>query len=206
MKLRRARISAFLLDMLFVVMLTSLMVNVYAVNPYLYDSEEAYKEYTEVYNESVEEIDIDNPKIPDKLQKAMYKYEVTNKYLYLWYIAFGVIYFVVFQWLNKGQTLGKKFFKLRVVNKDEDNPSLLQYVLRYLINGSTFLMGVNIIVLVKTILLFIGVGYSNYYNAHMTLQALSIIIEVVMVITLIVLKNNKMFNDIVAKTKVIEVN
>lgn len=204
MKIRRSRISAFLIDMLFIIILTSITANIYAVNPYLYDSEEVYNNYIEIYNDTISELDVNNVEVPKKLQKAMYKYEKTNSYLYVWYIGFGIIYFVVFQWLNKGQTLGKKMFKIKVVNNDEENPNLLQYFVRYLINGSTLLMGVNIVLVIKTIILFMGVGATTYYQTHMLLQVISILIEILLFATLIVHKNNRLINDILARTKVVE--
>lgn len=206
MKVRRSRISAFLIDILFVIILTTLTANVYQVNPYLYDTDQAYKEYNEIYNDTLDEIDVDNPKIPTELKNAMYKYDKTNTYLYLWYIVFGILYFVIFQWLNKGQTLGKKLFKIRVVNEKEDNPNILQYLIRFLINGTTLIMGVNLIVLIKVIVLLVGCSGSMYYDIHMILQSSALIIEFILVISLLIHKNNKMFNDFVARTKVIEVS
>lgn len=205
MKVRRSRVSAFLIDVLFVIILTTLTANVYQVNPYLYDTDKAYKEYNELYNDTLENIDVNNPEIPTKLKNAMYKYDKTNTYLYLWYMIFGVLYFVLFQFFNNGQTLGKKLFKLRVVNEKDENPNIIQYIIRYLINGSTLIMGVHLLILIKVIVLLVGCSGSMYYDIHMILQSVSILIELILVGTLIVNKNNKMFNDFIARTKVIEV-
>lgn len=205
MKVRRSRVSAFLIDVLFVIILTTITANVYQVNPYLYDTDKAYKEYNELYNDTLENIDVNNPEIPTKLKNAMYKYDKTNTYLYLWYMIFGVLYFVLFQFFNNGQTLGKKLFKLRVVNEKEENPNIIQYIVRFLINGTTLIMGVHLLILIKVIVLLVGCSGSMYYDIHMILQSVSILIEVILVGTLIVNKNNKMFNDFIARTKVIEV-
>lgn len=205
MKVRRSRVSAFLIDVLFVIILTTLTANVYQVNPYLYDTDKAYKAYNELYNDTLENIDVNNPEIPVKLKNAMYEYDKTNTYLYLWYMIFGVLYFVLFQFFNNGQTLGKKLFKLRVVNEKDENPNIIQYIIRYLINGTTLIMGVHLLILIKVIVLLVGCSGSMYYDIHMILQSLSILIELILVGTLIVNKNNKMFNDFIARTKVIEV-
>ena len=39
-------------------------------------------------------------------------------------VVVSIGYFIVFAYLNKGQTLGKKLFKIKVVNKDGNNPSI----------------------------------------------------------------------------------
>ena len=42
-------------NVLFVIILTTLTANVYQVNPYLYDTDKAYKEYNELYNNLVDQ-------------------------------------------------------------------------------------------------------------------------------------------------------
>ena len=45
-------------------------------------------------------------------------------------IVINIGYFIVFAYLNKGQTLGKKMFKIKVVNKDGNNPSIWNMLVR----------------------------------------------------------------------------
>ena len=115
---KRARISAFLVDIFFVVVLTVLIGNVSFLNPGLYTSDDAYTKYMEVYDElltnvnTTDEVKINE--INDKMKVVVKDYEKSNKFIYLYYLIFTFIYFVIFQWWNKGQTLGKKLFKLNL--------------------------------------------------------------------------------------------
>ena len=48
-----------------------------------------------------------------------------------------IAYFVVFQYLNKGQTLGKKLLKIKVKEKGE-NPSLKSIIIRTVMINNIF--------------------------------------------------------------------
>ena len=205
---KRARISAFLVDIFFVVVLTVLICNVSFLNPGLYTSDDAYTKYMEVYDElltnvnTTDEVKINE--INDKMKVVVKDYEKSNKFIYLYYLIFTFIYFVIFQWWNKGQTLGKKLFKLKVVDDNEENPNIFKYILRTLFNGSSLIMGVNFILLVRLIFLFIGgIGTNTFYNIYLGTQYAAYIFELVFIVVYLVNKKNKGLDDIIAGTKVI---
>lgn len=205
---KRARISAFLVDIFFVVVLTVLIGNVSFLNPGLYTSDDAYTKYMEVYDElltnvnTTDEVKINE--INDKMKVVVKDYEKSNKFIYLYYLIFTFIYFVIFQWWNKGQTLGKKLFKLKVVDDNEENPNIFKYILRTLFNGSSLIMGVNFILLVRLIFLFIGgIGTNTFYNIYLGTQYAAYIFELVFIVVYLVNKKNKGLDDIIAGTKVI---
>lgn len=205
---KRARISAFLVDIFFVVVLTVLIGNVSFLNPGLYTSDDAYTKYMEVYDElltnvnTTDEVKINE--INDKMKVVVKDYEKSNKFIYLYYLIFTFIYFVIFQWWNKGQTLGKKLFKLKVVDDNEENPNIFKYILRTLFNGSSLIMGVNFILLVRLIFLFIGgIGTNTFYNIYLGSQYAAYIFELVFIVVYLVNKKNKGLDDIIAGTKVI---
>lgn len=203
----RKRIIAFLLDMIFVLSLAGLIGNAYNFNPYLYEYDDVYQEYTEVYEEVY--ADFDETSITDenvqKMSNAMYKLERVNVYYYLYYLIFVIIYFVIFQWLNNGQTLGKKLFKLRVVDYNENNPNIFKYLIRYIFNGSVFIMGVHLVLIIRVILLLINVNYSLYFNVYIGLTILALIFETIFLFTILKNKDNKFLNDKIARTKVISI-
>ena len=205
---KRARISAFLVDIFFVVVLTVLIGNVSFLNPGLYTSDDAYTKYMEVYDElltnvnTTDEVKINE--INDKMKVVVKDYEKSNKFIYLYYLIFTFIYFVIFQWWNKGQTLGKKLFKLKVVDDNEENPNIFKYMLRTLFNGSSLIMGVNFILLVRLIFLFIGgISTNTFYNIYLGTQYAAYIFELVFIVVYLVNKKNKGLDDIIAGTKVI---
>lgn len=205
---KRARISAFLVDIFFVVVLTVLIGNVSFLNPGLYTSDDAYTKYMEVYDELLTNVNTTDEakinEINDKMKVVVKDYEKSNKFIYLYYLIFTFIYFVIFQWWNKGQTLGKKLFKLKVVDDNEENPNIFKYMLRTLFNGSSLIMGINFILLVRLIFLFIGgIGTNTFYNIYLGTQYAAYIFELVFIVVYLVNKKNKGLDDIIAGTKVI---
>lgn len=207
MRYVRDRISAFLVDMLFITILVTLTANVNYLNPTLYDMQDATEKYYEVYDKVMEEAEKDPENsykiLAKKLAKPIYNLEKTTKYYYLHYLIFVVIYFIIFQFWNNGQTLGKKIFKLRVVNNEDENPNIIQYIVRNLINGSSVVIGLNIVVLIRIICLFIGIGANPYFYTYMISQSLAMVLECVLFITLVFSRKNKALNDYIAGTKVI---
>ena len=76
--------------------------------------------YTEISNISKEynEGNISVNEYNDKLMELEYEYQKDNLPVNIINIVLFIGYFIVFGYLNKGQTLGKKIFKIRVVNDD----------------------------------------------------------------------------------------
>jgi len=108
-------------------------------------------------------------------------------------IAVYILYFVVFQAYNNGQTLGKKLFKLQVVKKDDSMVDMNTLLIRCLIPYGIL---VNFILVI--FILFAGKGlYNNVStilnNIHMT----------IIFITLIMMMfKSKGIHDYLARTKV----
>ncbi len=71
--------------------------------------------------------------------------ELSPKALWLHVLILLLVYFV-WCWLNGGQTLPMKTWKLRIVSKDDTTPRPLQAVLRYLAAWpSILLLGVGLL-------------------------------------------------------------
>ena len=95
----------------------------------------------------------------DELLELNYEYQKAMIPSTLTSVVISIGYFVVFTYLNKGQTLGKKIFKIKVVDKDGKNPSIWNMIFR-----SIFLYGILIgIVNITSVYLF-DVKIFNYVS------------------------------------------
>ncbi len=125
-------------------------------------------------------------------------YELTKRKLPV-NIATSVVmigYYIVFTYFNRGQTLGKKIFKIRVVNDNGDRPSILSVLVRGL-----FIYGI-VTTLYSTISInFLGMNDFNYSVS--VISAIESMIIVVCVIMMLYKKDGRGLHDIIAKTKVI---
>lgn len=70
----------------------------------------------------------------EEYQTLLYDYQKENVLQSSISVALTIAYYVVFQYMNKGQTVGKKALKIRVVDKDTKKPiSILKGLLRSLV-------------------------------------------------------------------------
>ena len=60
----------------------------------------------------------------DELFELNYEYQKSIIPSTIVSIVISIGYFIVFAYLNKGQTLGKKIFKIKVVDRNGNNPSI----------------------------------------------------------------------------------
>jgi len=186
------RIGAYMLDciiLFFAITLVNLFIPVSA-------------ETTEISNKMV---DLMNDYIEEKISLEEFKKESSDlnyklsKQTYISTVASIVIYilyFVVFQAYNNGQTLGKKLFKIQVVKHDDSMVDINTLLIRCLIPYGIF---VNFISLV--LILFVGKGlYNNIYtilsNAHLIVIAVTVIMMMI---------KSRGIHDYLAKTKIEQV-
>ena len=106
-------------------------------------------------------------------------------------------YFVVFQALNKGQTIGKKLLKIRVVDNETNNPAnMKQIILR-----SLFIY--NVISMILSILLVYIIPKNNYFVGVSLITIIESIFIIITTIMVVYRKDKRGLHDIIGKTKVI---
>lgn len=142
-----------------------------------------------------EKITIDEYK--DETYKLNYELQKENMTVNIVTITLYIGYFVVFATLNKGQTLGKKLLKIRVVNKNNDKPSIWNMLVRslFIYNIISILfstVAVNLLNINTFTYIYTTLGYIEYFV---------IIISFFMVIYK---KDGRGLHDMIAGTNVIE--
>jgi len=199
-KIVSKRLTAYLLDIFLIYLLISLIVSIKFINPYYDKFETFYEEYTNIVEQySKKEITLEemNELTKDSLYKIS-KYSISTNIVSVLVI---IGYFGLFQKYNNGQTLGKKVTKIKVVDKNEQNPKLGYYLIRllfiyYIFIGSIIpfiinsillcLLNTNIYILLSSIItyIFLGIG----------------IIDLVMIC---IRKDKCGIHELISKTKVV---
>lgn len=156
------------------------------------------KEYEQIQADYIEE-KIDTEEYFNKSMDVVYDIDYSNVIPMIIEVVLIILYFIVFQFYNKGQTFGKKLMKLRVVSTKDNNLSLNQVAYRALIINSIF---VNILILGA--LLFLGRNY--YYYVSLVLQVIASVIIITTLMMILFRKDGKGLHDVVAGTKVIQEN
>ena len=169
---------------------------------FLFPKNENYSKYLKEYQE-VQTNFIDNKIEADeyihKVADITYDIDYSNVLSMIVEVVLLILYFIVFQFYNKGQTFGKKLMKLRVVNNNGNELTLNQVTCRALIIDSIL---INLFMIAA--LLFSGRNY--YYYASLSLQLLSGIIIFVTLMMIFFRKDGRGIHDVVTGTKVIQEN
>jgi len=164
------RICAYIIDIAIVSFILFLFSKIEILNPNIDKINSIQNEY-EKYIETVAKNDADVTKLlkDDKVQNYIYelaKLQVPTSILNV-VITFG--YFVVFQFFNKGQTIGKKFMKIRVKSIKGDKLSFMQVFGRSLL--------INEILVSILIIIFVScLSQSVYFNARRILELIDMVI------------------------------
>lgn len=208
--LKYRRFSAIFLDLVLISLLTSLLFGNTISNPYYNDYKNSSKEYTELIS-NINPQEYSTPdgviKFKNEVSDALYKTSKTNIFYYVWFVVLSLLYFVVFQYSTGGKTLGKKLYKLKVVNSDDKkNVSFFRLLFKSLFMGEFFIFDGIVLISILNIVGILLINDANiffYYNAIISL--LGIILEIILLVSFFKSKNSETILDKVFKTRVIEV-
>ena len=125
-----------------------------------------------------------------QMQKEVFVFSIIEIVIY-------ILYYVVFQFFKDGQTIGKKLMKIKVI-KENGKLQINDLIYRSFIINSVLSSLIIIILLFTT-------KNRNYLIASEFVSILFLIILIVSGIMCIVRKDKKTLQDIITKTKVIEV-
>ena len=177
--------DAFILSFVFSLISMGFITDTKSINNELTDMLEQFEKEEiniEEYSDKVNEINYE-------LQKKSLIPNVLNIVLYIGY-------FIVFGYLNNGQTLGKKLFKIKVVTDKEDKIGILNIVLR-----SLFIYG--ILTLLYSVI-FINILNKNMFSyGNVIVTYVETIFMVVAFFMVLYRKDGRGLHDMIAKTKVI---
>ena len=166
------RACAYIIDLMLILIISSLFAGIEALNPNEEKYEETYNQYKTMISNASDINSINNEEVIN-ITYDMSKYGISIEIINL---VVTVLYFVVFQYLNNGKTLGKTLMKIKVVSKDNKKIKFYQILLRSLIINSILSLFVLILILLfcsKSIYL-LSSRYIQFID--MTLVFVSIII------------------------------
>jgi uncharacterized RDD family membrane protein YckC len=134
----------------------------------------------------------------DEYMDIMYDYQKETILTAGISLALTVAYFVVFQYMNKGQTIGKKLLKIQVVDKETKKPiSILKGLLR------TFLIASILSGTVSLITLYI-LNQNTYYMIYGTFLGIETLFVLITIILVLYKKDGRGLHDLMANTIVIK--
>lgn len=136
------RLGAYLMDTFIILLISSMFVKIEFINPKYEEYQKVYQEYIDYTSEIKNIDDIQND---TKLTDFSYDLAKTGVGTSIISLIVTTLYFVGFQYLNKGQTLGKKVFKIKVVDGDNKLVKFYQLLIRSLLINSILTSFISII-------------------------------------------------------------
>lgn len=185
------RLLAFLIDSVVLSIIFSIITIGYVSNNNsIEDKLTGYQDKTESGELSEEEVVNEYYNLFYNIQKDNRKDNTVNFVLYIGY-------FIIFGYLNKGQTIGKKLVKIKVVNNNGDTPSIYNMIFR-----NVFIYG--LFTMLFSILFIDIINFKIFMSVYFILSYIECIIVVISFFMVLYKKDGRGLHDIIAKTKVIE--
>ncbi len=186
------RLIAYLIDMFIVSLICSIItINVSSNNTNKYN-----KELNNLMNDYVNKKVEVNDYI-DKYQNIVYNMEKSNMVINSVYLFANIFYFVIFQFMNNGQSIGKKLMHIRICDKDKFKLSIFSMIMRALIINNILSGSVALILLIIGNKKVFFVGYS-------VVNGISNIFIIISVLMLLYGKEKLALHDIISRSVVKE--
>lgn len=189
------RISAYIIDYIFIVLLITLISQIRFLNPNYDEYVSAYNDYYDYYEEILD----NNISIIDSKEFKMTYYNL-DKYsisISISSIIVYLLYFVGFQKWNNYQTLGKKIFNIKISSKS-NNISWGKLTIRSIILYNIFFEILSILAL------FIF-NENSYLYVNIAISIIASIVFYINVFMIILSKKHLGLHDIICKTEIKEV-
>jgi len=134
----------------------------------------------------------------EEYQELLYDYQKENILTTGVSIALTIAYYAIFQYMNKGQTLGKKIMRIKVVDKDTQKPiSLLKGSIR-----SLFIY--NILSGILCIPLLYILKEESYFITYSILLSIEMIFILISAMFILYRKDKNGLHDIITNTIVVK--
>lgn len=205
MKIKYKRLVANMIDFVLISLFVSLIAGSGILNKAMDKYNDAnerleakYEEFLGVTEEgATEEFVLDENLLSD-MKAIVYDINSFGNVYYSIEILVMIGYFVLFQYFNKGQTIGKKIMKIRIVDKEGQPISLGNLLLRAVIlYGIIF----NIIIMIGVEVLKIN----PFYILYIVINLIKIIVTYTIYFMILFRKDERGLHDILTSSKVIEV-
>lgn len=187
------RLIAYIIDILLVSLITTGVL-------FFVPSSDNYNKYLNEYREIQNDFynsEISTDEFLNKSANVLYDIDYNNVPSMIVEVVIIILYFVVFQFYNKGQTLGKKLMHIKIVaNNDDEVLTMNHYIIRAVIINFLF---VNILII--GMVLFMNRNY--YYYASYAIQGIQYILIIISIFMVMFRKDGRGLHDKLAKTKVI---
>lgn len=153
----------------------------------------------EIYDEMLNyysEYDPTNLEQSEKLLDLQYQYSKESIPTTVISLVVTIGYFVVFQYLNNGQSIGKKLLKIKIVGKDNRKVNIIQIFIR-----SIFIY--QILLSILDLIIIYTLSKTDYLSIYGILTWINSIFIIISALFILYRKDKRGLHDFMAKTYVV---
>lgn len=185
------RLTAYIIDVIIISLITSIIFTSIPTN-----NKELEKQLSSLQDEVLSN-NITYEEFVDEYQDLYYKNKKDTMTQSAITLTITIAYFVIFQYMNKGQTIGKKLLHLRVVDNNTEKPlSIFKGLIRSLLIWN-ILSGTLGIVLIYIL------NKESYITSYLIISSLESIFIFITAMLTLYRKDNRGLHDIIINSKVI---
>lgn len=185
------RLLAYVIDTIILTLIIGVLSSVVSNKQY----EKASEEYMKL-QESYMKQEITITEYQNDIKPIVYDMQKSSVTINTVSVLLSIAYFIVFQYLNRGQTIGKKLMRIKITENNKE-PSLKAMVIRTIIINS-ILTGILNIVLIYLL------NKNTYYTGYQIVSYIELAFAFISALFIIYRKDKLGLHDIIAKTEVIE--
>ncbi len=186
------RLLAYILDIIIVSFAVSIIGLVIPVSD---NYETIQKDATELQEKYINE-EINMEEFVRQYALITYDLDYASVPSYILEITCVILYFIVFQFYQNGQTFGKKIMNIRIVSASERKLTINDYIYRAMVLNSVL---VNLLIVI--FVLFMKRDY--YFYVSYPLQIIQMIISFITIFMVLFRKDGRGLHDLVGNTKVV---
>ena len=190
------RVVAFTIDILLV---TYLVIGIGAILPTSERYKELSKEYDNLQEEILNEDITDLNYFTGDLSRVSYEMEKENFLFTIISLGLNVAYFICYQVLAKGQTIGKRLMRIIVKKNDDSDIDFIDSIKRGIILHG-FLASVILAVLINFL------NEDTYFAFSLILQLITGMLFIVSILMAAIRKDGRSLHDLFSNTKVVLVD
>lgn len=189
------RLIAYIIDVIIISLVVS---GILMVVPQSENYSKYLEESKQLQTDFMEE-KISSSEYMNRLMDVVYDIDYCSVISMIVEVVVIILYFVVFQCYNKGQTIGKKLMHIRIVSNDNSELNVNHYLMRSVIINSLFLD-----VLIIGMVLFMNRQIYGYFSY--VLQGIQVVIIIVSAFMVMYRRDGRGIQDYLGNTKVIMCN
>lgn len=188
------RIGAYLIDFIVITLISMILTKMSFINPKYDEYVEVTTKYNEILSDYYEkEIDIDE--LNEEVNEISYEMNKSGYVYLIGDIAVIILYFGVFNYVYKGQTLGKKLMNIQIISNKNKPLKMFNYFIRCIIlNG-----------IIMDIITLIAICFSKntYYDVYRIGSNINMMFQIIIFLSIMFSVSGRGLHDIIAGTKVI---